>query len=139
MSVRKSISTYLVAVALATASTVVLADACVSASTLHQQKVNKYKLPSLPSLLEDCGINDMIEGFGGSIFGGFDIPIGDFNLFCGYSARDVAGWYGVNSPNSIGLEGGLGIDIDDVNAHDILGDSIIEGISRPHDFELNPN
>ncbi|MFM2668573.1 hypothetical protein AAFX24_27920 [Vibrio mediterranei] len=104
---------------LISSSAVMAADVCMSASALHQQKMAKYQVPTLPSILEDCGINDMLSGFAGDIFG--SIGIGDISLFCGYTARDIGGWYGIEGPNSIGIGAEYGYG--DVDVHNLLGES----------------
>lgn len=117
-------------------------DVCVAPSVLHEQKMNKYKMPDMPSLLEDCGINSLLEGFGGSLFKSFKVNMPDVGLFCGYTAKDVAGWYGVDVPGHVG--GSLGGDytFGDIQASDLItGDSLFEGSSsqRDNNVDLNLN
>ncbi|BCL74110.1 hypothetical protein TUMSATVNIG1_60940 (plasmid) [Vibrio nigripulchritudo] len=83
---------------------------CESPSEMHKRKMEKYKMPTLPSLLNDCGINEILQSFGGEIFGSILGGIGDTELFCGYTPRDIGNWYGVDI-GSGAIEGRLGIDV----------------------------
>lgn len=65
------------------------ADSC-SPQQQHQSKYEKYVMEDVPSLLESCGLGLSIK------IPSFSVPsLGD--LFCGYSAGDLADWYTSNS------------------------------------------
>jgi len=103
----------------------VLADnyTCQSASALHEQKMNKYKLPEFPSLLADCGFGDLIASFG------FDLNFGidDIKGFCGYTGSDIASWYGADISNGVGVKGGINLDALN-NGAEVFGDvNLFEG------------
>lgn len=78
------------------------ASSCKSPSKLHEEKMNKYSLPSFPSLLEDCGINDLLNKFGGDLFKSFSANLPDISA-CGYNTKDMASWFGYDS-TSVGID-----------------------------------
>lgn len=80
------------------------ASSCKSPSALHNEKMAKYSMPDFPSLLEDCGLNDLIGKFGGELFNSFKIDMPDFSV-CGYNTKDMASWFGVDYNGSIGVDG----------------------------------
>ncbi|MDI5833334.1 hypothetical protein OCF84_20580 (plasmid) [Shewanella xiamenensis] len=68
------------------------ADSC-SPQQQHQSKFEKYVMEDVPSLLESCGLGLSIK------LPSFSVPsLGD--LFCGYSAGDLADWYNSNTTKS---------------------------------------
>ncbi|MEZ8238660.1 MULTISPECIES: hypothetical protein [Vibrio] len=95
------------------------AATCKSSSQLLQEKMSRYGMPEFPSLLEDCGLNELINGFGGEIFKSIKLP--DFGNFCGYSAKDIGNWYGVDMPDSIGT--GVGYKFNDVKPSSLVNGS----------------
>lgn len=103
------------------------ADSCKSSSQLLQEKLDRYGMTEFPSLMNDCGLDGLISAFGGEIFGSINLP--DFGNFCGYSAKDVSSWYGVDVPDSIGA--GSSFNFGQVDASNLLDDSPL--------FEVNSN
>jgi hypothetical protein len=91
----------------------VLSAECKSAQDIHQEKMDKYKLPELPSLLESCGIGGILGGW--LDLGSLNLDLD--NLFCGYGANDLGNMYGgvsgsdVNLPDEINLDGQIGVDV----------------------------
>lgn len=92
---------------------VVSAAECKSAQEIHEEKMEKYALPELPSLLSDCGIGGILGGW--LDLGSLNIDLD--NLFCGYGANDLGNMYGsasgadVNLPDEINLDGQIGVDV----------------------------
>ncbi len=76
------------AVAFSVSHNSIAADSCSPASK-HKEKFEKFQIDDVPSLLESCGLGDLIidlPGFGG---GG----MGNGDLFCGFKASDLSSWY----------------------------------------------
>ncbi len=111
----------------------VSAEACKSSSQLHQEKLARYSMPAFPSLLEDCGLNSILDSFAGKLFSKVKLP--DFGNFCGYSAKDIAGWYGVDVPDSVG--GGAEYKFDTAAPGDLLNGGNLFEVNGGADFELN--
>lgn len=90
-----------------------IAAECKSAEDIHREKMEKYEMPELPSLLSDCGIGGILGGW--LDLGSLNIDLD--NLFCGYGANDVGNFYGgvtgteVNLPDAIELDGQIGSDV----------------------------
>ncbi|EKO3607053.1 hypothetical protein M6C35_001961 [Vibrio metschnikovii] len=114
---------------------IALADTCKSPSQLHKEKMEKYRIPDFPSLLEDCGLNGILDAFGGKIFGSIKFP--DMGSFCGYTGKDVAGWYGVDVPGEV--SGGSSFQLKEVTTGDLLNGRNLFEMSGSKSNEININ
>lgn len=73
-------------------------DVCTNPSELHNQKMQKYGMDDVPSLLSDCGLDAIFNASGiFDIFSSFSMSIPSMDLLCGYNTKDVLDWYGVDS------------------------------------------
>lgn len=73
-------------------------DVCSSPSALHEEKMLKYGMDDIPSLISDCGLDSIFNASGiFDIFDKFAASIPSADLLCGYSTKDVLSWYGVDS------------------------------------------
>lgn len=73
-------------------------DVCSNPSELHKQKMEKYGMNDVPSLLKDCGLDAIFSASGiFDIFKSFSLSIPSMDLLCGYTTTDVLDWYGVDS------------------------------------------
>ncbi|MCZ4337815.1 hypothetical protein [Shewanella colwelliana] len=82
---------------LSMSTSAISADSCSPASK-HQDKFERFMIDDVPSLLESCGLGDLIidlPGFGGGGSGGGD-------LFCGFKASDLSSWYDDYSGSNTG-------------------------------------
>lgn len=89
--------------------TIAVASSCKAPSKLHEEKMAKYALPTFPSLLEDCGLNDLLGKFGGELFKSFKMDLPDISI-CGYNTKDMASWFGVDYDGSVGVDVGTSYD-----------------------------
>ncbi|WP_026959886.1 hypothetical protein [Aliagarivorans taiwanensis] len=73
---------------------------CSDPQQARQDKMDKFSLPSFPSLLEDCGFDGIFDSGGGfDIFGSIFDGIG--GVFCGYTTKDIGGWFGYDLPDFV--------------------------------------
>ncbi|EJE4208690.1 MULTISPECIES: hypothetical protein [Vibrio harveyi group] len=87
-------------------------DVCSNPSELHEQKMLKYGMEDIPSLLNDCGLGDIFNASGiFDIFDKFSASIPNMDLLCGYSTKDILDWYGVDSDYNYDIGVGLEYDI----------------------------
>jgi hypothetical protein len=99
---------------------------CESASSLHEKKMNKYKIPSFPMLLKDCGLDNLLGSFGIDLF---DFNLGNLGALCGYDAQNVADWYEV--PTSGSGSTSVNIDLDVVeDGSQLFGDEPLFEVSK---------
>ncbi|QIR16681.1 hypothetical protein [Shewanella aestuarii] len=76
------------------------ADSCSqSPRESHQDKFERYMIDEVPSLLESCGLGDLVIDMP-------SMPSFGADLFCGFGTNDLMGFYGEYSGNS--FPGGSG-------------------------------
>jgi len=76
----------------------IAADQCSqSLQQTHQDKFERYMIDEVPSLLESCGLGDLV----------IDMPslpsFGGADLFCGFGTNDIMGFYNDHSSNSFSI------------------------------------
>lgn len=92
-------------------------DVCSSPSELHVQKMQKYEMSEVPSLLHDCGLDAIFNASGiFDIFNDFKASIPSMDLLCGYSTKDITNWYGIPSDYKYDVGVEVGYDLN----HDFL-------------------
>jgi len=109
------------------------AEVCKSSSQLHQEKLDRYAMPTFPSLLRDCGLDSILDAFGGKLFAKINIP--DFGNFCGYSAKDIDNWYGAGIPDSV--VGGVDYHFEGVDVEDLLGGQKLFEVDSSPELDLD--
>ncbi|HGS4512475.1 TPA: hypothetical protein ACMDOZ_002171 [Vibrio cholerae] len=118
---------FIISALLTVVSVNALADTyvCESPSSLHQKKIDKYKMPEFPKLLRDCGLEDLLGSFG--LENIFKLP--DVGILCGYSSKDIAEWYGLDS--SVNVGGKINVDLNVVDeASKMFGNEPLFEISK---------
>ncbi|GGB52788.1 hypothetical protein GCM10011607_11610 [Shewanella inventionis] len=72
----------------------VAADSCSqSAQESHQDKFERFMIDEVPSLLDSCGLGDLVIDMP-------TMPSFGADLFCGFGTNDLMGFYGDYSSNS---------------------------------------
>jgi hypothetical protein len=86
MKLRKSLISAAIALSMATSSSALAGDDTCDIGKVHEEVFDKFKLPDIPSSLEDCGIGGFLNFDFSFDFGDIDLS----SLFCDF-AKDVMG------------------------------------------------
>jgi hypothetical protein len=86
MYLRKSLISTAIALSLATSTGAIAEDETCDIGKVHEEVFDKFKLPEIPSSLEDCGIGGFLNFDFSFDFGDIDLS----SLFCDF-AKDVMG------------------------------------------------